>query len=688
MSQAIEQRKAELGMIYDHDNWEKTPFIISLPDPTKGQVFKSYEDMLAFTCDPENRGNEKLKGSNSVRQIVQSLSDEKYLRINPRNTSLGGNEALNCYPQFNDDDDIVYLSTAAEVLSDDPVNPIILSGLGRVYSEVYDSNQKVMYLSAGVAKYARILEFYGSAINEDLATLMHGSEAASANIAGKLGNALGNIMMLPLNILFLPVRYLKKFANIMRIDPVTKYYDFWSDMLLYYKHVNDILIHLSVNLGLTDGTGIDGKRIDGTTGVTGGSVQIVGKTVDEAMRESNRELDAVKMEWEIPFFMKHGVDMFKIASRRETFNGGSRDRWAAINLNGQDTQTAWDQRAGKGNSSSSDNGLFSPFTNYLGDLARSTWNAATSGDRFFGIRVEKSTDNSETFSNSTGESSISQTLNSATDTAREAMFTGGFRSGGTGGDGIIGTAVDAASTGVRAAGQTVSGIIGSISSTLFGKGSTQFAKNMITGNAKVDIPEVWTGSQYSKSYSFRMQLRDPHGGNPISFMYNIGVPLACMLALVLPRSAGAASYGQPFLVRAYCKGMFAIPLGMVDNMTITRGAPEHGWSIYGLPTVVEISFSIKDLATVMHMALNEPSLLPNVFGANSPFQEYLLTLSSVGMKERLLLMPQINRKLQYWRRSWGQNSFLNPNFLGMWAGNTSVAQLYGAVSKFSSLPEQ
>ena len=74
-----------------------------------------------------------------------------------------------------------------------------------------------------------------------------------------------------------------------------------------------------------------------------------------------------------------------------------------------------------------------------------------------------------------------------------------------------------------------------------------------------------------------------------------------MLALTLPRDSGTQAYISPFLLRCYYKGMFNIDMGIMESLSVSKGA-EGEWTSYGLPTVVEISFSIKDLYQQMYMS--------------------------------------------------------------------------------------
>src|SRR5699024_8216171 len=99
---------------------------------------------------------------------------------------------------------------------------------------------------------------------------------------------------------------------------------------------------------------------------------------------------------------------------------------------------------------------------------------------------------------------------------------------------------------------------------------TGMASSILTGTIFVDIPEIWQSSSFSKNYSFNITLRAPYG-DKVSIFQSIYIPLAMLIALAFPRSGGRNAYGTPFLIRAYSSGMFAIPLGIIDSFSITRG---------------------------------------------------------------------------------------------------------------------
>ena len=61
------------------------------------------------------------------------------------------------------------------------------------------------------------------------------------------------------------------------------------------------------------------------------------------------------------------------------------------------------------------------------------------------------------------------------------------------------------------------------------------------------------------------------------------------------------SYYSPFLVRAYSKGLFNIDMGIITDLNVSKGA-EGEWTTYGIPTVAEVTFTIKDMYEGMFMS--------------------------------------------------------------------------------------
>jgi hypothetical protein len=180
-----------------------------------------------------------------------------------------------------------------------------------------------------------------------------------------------------------------------------------------------------------------------------------------------------------------------------------------------------------------------------------------------------------------------------------------------------------------------------------------------------------------------------HYGDPLSIYQSIYFPLALLLAGALPRQTGATSFTSPFLVRGYSRGLLAVPCGIIDSMTIRRGAQEHGWNYQNLPLCVNVSFSIKDLSPAMYVSIppgvNNLSSLLKVFGQNNSFQEYMATLSGWGLQQRLSRYQNIKKRLQLNLELLTTGDLLNPNRVAMDLGSNGIFQAIFAVTPLQGL---
>lgn len=625
----------------DNSAWGRSPFLFQL-----GRDFKTFAEQISYLLNSNNAdmlseaGNEKKRdwynqklfttesqALGTFDEMILKDIPEAYMQPNQGSTALGGNDSINCYWQFTQDDDIIHPLTQLGGLSSE--------GLGRVYSETYDKHQQLLHLSMGVPRFTNLKSFYSTMFSEDLVQ-MNNDAALPEVIARMMGRVVGTAAKVAAGVMLsfaFPVFPFLYLAHVVgeAIDThnVGKYYDFKSTMPLYYEYVNSIISHLAVNMGLFP---------DGPGGSTGGTQRTI--TYDSLFKEGDEEnLKGV------PEFLRNGPNIYKILAQKEK------------RTNAQSAVANADSKDYVGKPDSED-GLFAGF---IPRLKASMFG----GDKFISFRVDKSTDSSESVSNTTGESSIAQQINSISSSKKDLLFS--FAGGN-----II--------AGADAAIDTMAAALNGI---LQGFGVVSTAKNIFTGNGFADIPEVWQGSQFSKSYSFNMTLRSPYG-DPVSIMQSIYIPLACLLAAALPRAVGNHAYTSPFLVRAYCKGMFAIPLGIIDSISVKRGASEFGWSTSQLPTVVDVSFTIKDLSPVMHMAIASSGIdeLMSVFSQNSSFQEYLLTLSGLGLNERLLMMHNVKRKIYTCLRMWRTTTF-NPLYWATSIGQTSIMRTVSAITPWS-----
>ena len=232
--------------------------------------------------------------------------------------------------------------------------------------------------------------------------------------------------------------------------------------------------------------------------------------------------------------------------------------------------------------------------------------------QYIGFRIDRSVDASESFSNSTSPSEFAQTFNDGVRNANNQQLKS-LLSGDTGipiVDGLLSQA---------------KGIFQAATDTIEHMTGINFFSNLgsaVVSGAYLDIPEQYAGSDFGKSHSINLQLRSPYG-DMISIYQSIIVPLSMILAGCLPRAGGDNSYVQPFLCRVYCKGMFSVPMGIIDSVNVKRGSSEFGWTYQNLPTCVDVSISIKDMSPVMYMTMTD-GIFTSIIAQDSAFKEYMV----------------------------------------------------------------
>lgn len=227
-------------------------------------------------------------------------------------------------------------------------------------------------------------------------------------------------------------------------------------------------------------------------------------------------------------------------------------------------------------------------TNWASDY----WNFAKAsmedGQEWVSFRVTDVGSIGESFSSSSTEPSIKSKINQQSEQSR--MMRIDFADGNLAG-GAVGAVVDQ----VKSA---ISAVVGGAADALHMSGIAA-----LMGSAFVDIPEVWQASQADMPHAdFTIKLRSPYG-NKMSRLQNLVIPLACLLATGLPLATGRKSHTSPFIVEAYCRGRFAIKLGLVDRISVSRGQGNVGWTKDGQPLGIDVSFSIKDLSSIMTMPI-------------------------------------------------------------------------------------
>ena len=595
------------------------------------------------------------------------IYDVPVMRPYFRDTRVGGNDAINCLWQFNRDDDIMH-----------PVNTIVSEndgcvGLGRVYSSTTEQNQQICWITFGIPYYTKMAEFYLNAFDNDLIALNQNGYLDSTDPTSKLAGIFGSGIGMAISLFTLPVKWAVQGINATRDQyPVNRFYELRGMMPLYYKYVDSILAQWLVSSGVYDQGPTDSSNSSSWTAnpdYLPDALKATGVSIHDLTKR--RALNA--------YLGQAGVEEFDTEDDNEKRNkflttkpteasstSSSNATKIAKNYDPTAAEKIANVIAGKTSTSSSGDSfetdgyidMYSGWTDsFVGNMLGSS--------QFLGFRINKDVDASESFSNSTSPSSFAETFNSQVKEAAMKSADAGLK-GGTGFD-----FVDSV---IKAGGNLVSSALKVMAdNSVFNLTGLSAA---VTTGAYIDVPEQYSGSDFNKSHSISFQLRSPYG-DMVSIYQSIIVPLACILAGALPRQAGSNSYNQPFLCRVYCKGMFSIPMGIIDSISIKRGSSEFGWTYNNLPTCVDVSISIKDMSPVMYVGLLEPGWT-DLLTVDNSFKEYLLTLSGTGLFERISVMARLRRNMQFKAHKL-RNYYFNPAFwsheVSQWAPCRVVAAI-------------
>ena len=228
---------------------------------------------------------------------------------------------------------------------------------------------------------------------------------------------------------------------------------------------------------------------------------------------------------------------------------------------------------------------------------------------------------SESFSNETTESSLASQINGFTDTTNEIRFLFGEKGG------LAGALAEGATEITSSITSSLSKVIGSLGGGIV-QSLADKGVNTVLNGGKIVFPEIWSDSSADRSFSIDIKLRSPDHDS-LSIFLNVLKPYCKILALCLPRlmDDNPNGYRSPFLVKAYCKGLFNIDLGMITGLNVTKGA-ECCWNDDGLPTQIDISMDIKDLYS--SIAMSGDDKVKNIV-SNTSYMDFLANMAGLNI---------------------------------------------------------
>ncbi len=558
-------------------------------------------------------------------------------------TRIGGNLGINARPQFTRYSDIRdpgRLSNRTDVSVDSTSGR---HGMGRYYSEAIDDNAQTIYLRFGVPQFSSLFSFFGKAFDPNASKLAR--TGSGAGFLYRVGVAAGTVAAIVQFPVLSSVIFGGRLMSYFFTRPTSKYYTMKPTMHLYWSTVQSLVNTIAVNKGL-----IPRSDSEFVNSVTGASYEDINQIIGSPYKLNKEYLDMLHDAMPDLFTKNYGIDVMAIANRAQrianalneadynAYKTGSVQEFTGRvqrsfqnkvkDLPGSGFGAWMDHILKLGNYFVSDydktndstqvaiNPKVNPAT---GKEYESTYKDSNNqtvtvepnpdknrfidyfdaefreGAGFAIFKVDHTGSVSEAFSNSVVESDISQKFNGMSSQMREAKFS---LQGGN----ITGSALEEAVKGViGGAADVVTGVLSGVS---FGLSDALLG----LGSGYIDVPKHWQSSSATLPRStYTMQLISPYG-NVISQMQNIFIPLAMIMAGSLPLSTGKQSYTSPFLCQLWDRGRQQIQLGMIESLSIQRGTCNLPFTNKGNVLAIDVSFSVVDLSSIMHMPISTGGL--------------------------------------------------------------------------------
>ena len=241
--------------------------------------------------------------------------------------------------------------------------------------------------------------------------------------------------------------------------------------------------------------------------------------------------------------------------------------------------------------------------------------------KYIPFLLSKSVSTSESISNSTESNPLMSSVNEAAAAQQKKDATG----------------ADTTGNAVASIADMVKNKLKNVLSSI-GKGESGY---VMQGNGRMVLPNIWSNSTFSRSYSMTFDFRSPYGDD-LSVFENVYIPLILLLVMASPRQIGKNSYTSPFVIRVSSRGWFNCPLGIITSMSIERGEDKNNWTITGKPSSVKVSMSIEDLTPSMMMGLDK-GLFSSFMVNNDGFTSYLATLGGLSIADAKSLLQGLRR---------------------------------------------
>lgn len=551
-------------------------------------------------------------------------------------------------------------------------------GLGRYFSEAQDDAMQVIHCRMGVAEPNSLTGFLARAYEPSAGKLARTGEGTTFIAAAT--DLVFSVLLLP------TVPFIHGWASLKQVitqAPHNKFYYSKPAMALYYNAVNTMLLKLAVDMKLIGGskpTQEDPKKV-GTQGAvadketynasfkveselsledrkklagmfpdifdedTGFDIRAMStryqrlankdyesrKKLAEGMADPNTYRAAIQSYYtDNPLIDDPSRDYSLGKYLKAYLDGGlaASGEKANVTSAGVDKleleEGALKDKVSEAYKSSNDSKA--DYGSWWGDALEFLKGELTDGSQWISITVQPTGPVSSTFGNSSEESGLASSINSASASSAAAKFN---FAGGNIGDDVVSDFMEMAFGQVNSIISTAGAAIGA------------GAIGAMLGGGRLEIPKYWTESTATlPGGSYKVPLRAVYG-NKVSIFKDIYIPQAMITCMCLPKAAGPSSYTSPFLIEIFDPGKWQSSLAIMENLSIERGVGNLGWSKEGLPLGVDLSFDIVDLTTIMSMPVTGQSFS---FNDRSSYTDYLAAMANRNPMEQLTVAGKFENK--------------------------------------------